>query len=315
MEHEPFEYEVEAEDPALDLRLDVFLAEHTEATITRSQIKRCIDDGQVSVNGKTHKAGYRLRLGDLVRFDYAPPALINLTPQDIPLELLFEDEHLAIVNKPAGMVVHPSNGHPDHTLVNALLHRYAQLSPTDEPTRPGIVHRIDKDTSGSIVITRTKEAHLHLSKLFFEHDLDRRYHALVLDQGLEDQGSFDTLHGRDPKERMRFSTKVTRGKRAITHYRVLERFSQGIALVECTLQTGRTHQIRAHFYDAGCPLIGDQLYGGRSSANTKLIGRQALHARQLAFKHLDGSDVDTIAPYPADFANALDALDKGKRWR
>ena len=151
--------------------------------------------------------------------------------------------------------------------------------------------------------------------LFVSHDLVRRYHALVLDHGIADEGTFSTLHGRAPRDRFRFSSKVTKGKTAVTHYKTLERFTQGIALVECTLETGRTHQIRVHFFDANCALLGDPLYGGQKSANTKLIDRQALHAHTLDFKHLDGTLIQSHAPYPEDFAHALEALRAGKRWR
>ena len=309
----PLTLTVQASLAAEQRRLDVFLTAHT--TLTRSQLRREVDEGRVLVNGALVKAGHKLRPGDLVRWSPCPPKPLALIPEAIPLDLLYQDEHLAVVNKPAGMVVHPSAGHDRGTLVHALLHHFKTLAPGSQAERPGIVHRIDKDTSGSLVITRTHEAHLHLSRLFATHTLTRRYHALVLDHGLADAGEFDTLHGRCPQDRMRFSGRVPRGKRALTRYRVLERFDQGVCLVECTLQTGRTHQIRMHFYEAGCPLLADALYGGRKSAHSALIDRQALHAHTLAFEHLDGRLIHTCAPYPQDFAQALERLRQGKRWR
>ncbi len=308
-----FAFLVEPEDA--DLRLDVFLADQDEPPLTRSQVKRCLNAGEVLVNQTRVKAGYRLRVGDQITWDHAPPQAPNLTPQNLPLEFLYRDKHIAIVDKPSGMVVHPSFGHPDGTLVNALLFHLNELSEGSAPTRPGIVHRIDKDTSGAIVITCTDQAHRHLSEKFRTHNIERAYHALVLDQGLADEGTFSTLHGRDPRNRFRFSGKVERGKHAVTHWRVLERFAQKIALVECRLETGRTHQIRMHFFDANCPLLGDQLYGGPATQYNRLITRQALHARTLGFTHLTGEELLTTAPYPEDFAHALEALRAGKTWR
>lgn len=298
-----------------DLRLDVFLADQDDPPLTRSQIKRCLDAGEILVNEARVKAGYRLQEGDRIAWDYEPPKAPNLTPQDIPIDFLYHDEHMAIVDKPSGMVVHPSYGHPDGTLVNALLFHLDNLSTSSAPTRPGIVHRIDKDTSGAIAITCTDGAHRHLSEKFRTHDIERAYHAIVLDQGLADEGTFSTLHGRDPHNRFRFTGKVESGKHAISHWKVLERFDRKVALVECRLETGRTHQIRMHFHEAGCPLLGDQLYGGPATQNNRLISRQALHAYSLGFTHLTGEEILAIAPYPEDFAHALEALRAGKLWR
>ena len=214
------------------------------------------------------------------------------------------------------MVVHPSPGHPDGTLVNALLHHMDDLAGIGGELRPGIVHRIDKDTSGALAVIKPDElAHRTSPEQFRRHDIERRYHALVFDQGLDDRGTFETLHGRDPNHRVRFTGRVERGRRAVTHWRVLERFDSQAALVECRLETGRTHQIRMHFADDHCPLLGDQLYGGRATRDNRLIDRQALHAHTLGFEHLDGQHVHATAPYPDDFAHALDALRDGKQWR
>ena len=297
-------------------RLDVFLSEQEDPPLTRSQVRRCLDAHEIHVNDQLVKAGYKLRPGDRITWAHLPPRAPELSAQNIPLTFLHDDGHVAIIDKPAGMVVHPSFGHPDGTLVNALLyHLEGELSGIGDELRPGIVHRIDKDTTGAIAVTKNDLAHRHLSELFRTHDIQRTYHALVLDQGLADEGTFETLHGRDPKNRFRFTGHVPRGKHAITHFSVLERFAQGVALVECRLETGRTHQIRMHFCDAGCALLGDKLYGGSATQHNKLIDRQALHARTLGFIDPDGHPILTTAPYPEDFASALDALRAGKAWR
>lgn len=301
--------------PDTTIRLDHFLADQLDEDWTRSMAKRAIDEQRVTVNGKHVKAGYKCKSGDEIVLTIEPQANLQAIAQDIPLDILHEDEHLAIVNKPPGMVVHPAPGHPDGTLVNALLHHFNALADVDDPIRPGIVHRIDKDTSGSLVIAKTKRAHLHLSQLFHDHDIDRIYHAIVFDQGLPDQGTFDTLHGRDPRDRMKYSSTVNKGKNALTRYKVLERFDHHAALVACKLETGRTHQIRVHFYDNKCPLLGDTLYGGRKTSNTRIINRQALHALRLGFTNIDGSTLRIDAPYPEDFQNALEMLRAGKDWR
>jgi 23S rRNA pseudouridine1911/1915/1917 synthase len=309
-----FRFVVEPEDAGQ--RLDVFLADQEDPPLSRSQIKRCIDAGEVVVGQTAVKAGYVLRPGDIITWRHTSPAPLDLVAQDIPLTFLHLDEHVAIVDKPAGMVVHPAPGHPNGTLVNALLHHLAgALSPVGDAIRPGIVHRIDKDTSGALVISRTEAAHKHLLALFHNHDIERVYHALMPDRGLKDSGTFDTLHGRDPHDRVKFSSRVREGKRAVTHYTVLERFPQGAALVACQLETGRTHQLRVHFADHNCPLLSDPLYGDRATRSSPLIARHALHALTLGFRGLDGQMIRVQAPYPADFAAAVEALRAGKNWR
>lgn len=292
----------------------MFLAELEDPPLTRSQVKRRIDAGEVRLNGANTKAGATLRVGDRIVWDYEPPAPMRAVPQEISLDILFEDAHLAIVNKPPGMVVHPAPGHPDGTLVNAILHHFGAVSDSADALRPGIVHRIDKDTSGALVVTKTDAAHRHLASLFHDHDIERAYHALVTGRRLDDAGTFDTLHGRHPKDRLRFSGQVDKGRRAITHWVVLERFEHSAALIECRLKTGRTHQIRMHLAEFGAPLLGDQVYAPRDVAASRVISRQALHARTLGFAHLDGTSLRVEAPYPADFAGALEKLRAGQRW-
>ena len=308
------EFRFVVDDDASGLRLDVFLAELDDPPISRAQVKRRIDAGEVLVNGQRTKAGYALREGDEIVWSYAPPERLRAVAQDIPLDILYEDAHLAIVNKPPGMVVHPAPGNPDQTLVNAILFHFEQLARTGSEVRPGIVHRIDKDTAGALVVTKTDEAHQHLAALFHDHRIERTYHALVFGPGLADSGTFDTLHGRDPNARLKFTSRVSKGRRAITHYQLLERFGHGACLVECRLETGRTHQIRMHLAEASAPILGDTLYGGRKTSSSRLIARQALHARTLGFEHVDGSSVLVEAPYPSDFAGALDALRRGAPW-
>ncbi len=296
------------------VRLDVFLAELDEPPISRSQVKRRIDAGEVLVNGERQKAGYSLRIGDEVDWTFAPTPSLDATPQDIPLDILYEDADLAIVNKPPGMVVHPSPGHPDGTLVNAITFHFAKLADTGNETRPGIVHRIDKDTSGALVITKTTAAHRHLAELFATHDIERRYEALVFGPGLPREGTFDTLHGRDPNHRIRFTSRVRRGRRAVTHYQIVERFDHGACMVACQLETGRTHQIRMHLAEANSPILSDSVYGGKKTSTAKVIDRQALHARTLGFVGPGGQEISVEAPYPDDFAEALDALRRGAHW-
>ena len=255
-----------------------------------------------------------MRTGDQIEWLFGNRPELSAAPEDIPLDILWEDGEVAIVNKAAGMVVHPAPGHPTGTLVNAIMHHFDLLAEGTHALRPGIVHRIDKDTSGAIVVTKTDAAHQHLAALFATHDIEREYHALVVDAGLQDRGTFETLHGRHPTDRVRFSTRVNRGRRAVTHYEVLQRYTPSkTALVRCTLETGRTHQIRVHFADVHAPLLGDRLYAPNKVAMTLRIDRQALHARTLGFRRRDGTSIRVEAPYPDDFQTAVDALRDGAR--
>lgn len=309
-----YEYTVEAESAGQ--RLDVYLTAKPEPDISRSQTKKRLQRGEISVNGESVKAGYSLKTGDHIKWEFLEPTEPDLKPQDLGLDLLHEDEHLAVVDKPAGMVVHPGPGHPDGTLVNGLLDRLDELSGVGGEKRPGLVHRLDKDTSGALVVAKTDEAHHHLAAQFKDHSIRRRYHALVFGPGLESSGTFRTYHGRDPSNRLRYTGRIDKGRRAITHFRVIESFSSDAKLVECRLETGRTHQIRMHFYDANNPVLGDSLYGGRSTGNTSIIDRQALHARSLGFEHpASGETMRFESPYPPDFADALEALERGQQWR
>ncbi|MCA9534226.1 MAG: RluA family pseudouridine synthase [Myxococcales bacterium] len=294
-------------------RLDRLLAEREEVPHSRSVIQRFIAEGRVSVDGKViDRKALASPLGVVLIRPAPPPPMVAL-PEDLPLDVLFEDEHLIVVNKAAGMVVHPAPGHPSGTLVNALLH-HAQLHPSlrDGQGRPGIVHRLDKDTSGVLVAAKTPAGHEGLVRLFQAHTIERRYVAIAVGPHLRSQ-TFDTLHGRHPHDRKRFSSNVSKGKSAITHAVVTERLHGG-GLVTVTLETGRTHQIRVHLSDSGTPVLADPLYGKKSrdprlQQAEQAIGRQALHAELLGFVHpITGEAVRFEAPPPADFQAALAIL-------
>lgn len=246
------------------------------------------------------------------------PRTLETIPQDIPLEILYEDDHVVVVNKPTGMVVHPAAGHYDGTLVNALLfHCAGRLSSVGGAVRPGIVHRIDKDTSGALVCSKTDEAHVLLQGQFAAHTVKRQYIALcarTTGRGIGGSGTFRTRHGRHLTDRKKFTGK-SGDREAITHYEVLEHFRDGAALVRCKLETGRTHQIRVHLSEAGAPILGDPIYGGTSVARSHLVTRTALHAQTLGFVAPNGEELYFEADPPEDFQNALDRLRRGATWR
>lgn len=278
---------------------------------SRSALQRWIEQGRVEQAGEVASRKTKATAGADVVIHPAPREAMNAKPEPIPLDVLFEDEALLVVDKPAGLVVHPAPGHPSGTLVNAIAH-HAEVHGGADPTRPGIVHRLDKDTSGVMVVAKTPEAHERLVEMFQAHALERAYLAIALGRPPETV-TFETLHGRHPGNRKKFSSRVDRGRRAVTHLETLERL-HGAALVRCRLETGRTHQIRVHLADAGFPVLGDALYGKsiadpalrKTSAN---LGRQALHAELLAFAHpITGDPLRFEQPPPEDFANALEAL-------
>lgn len=270
---------IEAKDLDEKVRLDVFLAGETDWT--RSQIKLQIDSGKALVNGKKQKAGFLIKNGDVITLSFSKPE-INAEPEDIPLDIVYEDDDLAIINKPQGMVVHPAPGSYNHTLVNALLFHFENLSSGGENFRPGIVHRIDKDTSGLLVVAKNDEAHANLAKQIAEHTCFRHYLALLDGNLKEDKGTVDTFIGRSTADRKVMEVKTDSGKRAITHYSVIERFKD-YCLVEFVLETGRTHQIRVHSKYLGHPIVGDFTYGKKS--NKFGLSGQLLHAYKLELTH------------------------------
>lgn len=284
------------------LRIDSYMVAHMEDT-SRHRVQQAIKEGFVQVGDRTVKANYIVRPGDVIRFimPYKRRGM-EIIPQDIPLDIVYEDDDVLVVNKPAGMCVHPGHGNFDGTLVNALAH-YLGLSqaPDAEDERLGIlVHRIDKDTSGLLLVAKNDEAQLRLAKQFYVHSIDRRYRAIVWGDIKEEEGTIDAGIGRDPNDRLRYRicNDPEIGKHAVTHYRVLERFGY-VTLVECRLETGRTHQIRVHMASIGHPLFNDERYGGaeirKGTIYSKykqfirncfeLCPRQALHAKTLGFEH------------------------------
>jgi 23S rRNA pseudouridine1911/1915/1917 synthase len=293
-------------------RLDVVLAALVSG-VSRTQLSRHIAEGAVTVNGKSASPSQKVRAGDAVA--WTPPAVreVALVAEDIPLRVVFEDAHLVVVDKPAGLVVHPAAGHEDGTLVNALLAHCRDLRGIGGELRPGIVHRIDKDTSGLLVVAKDDVTMNALGADFKVHRIRRVYDVLVVGRPPRASGKIDTLHGRDPHDRKKFSIKVKTGKRAVTNWRLIEDFGKA-ARMEAELETGRTHQVRVHFAAMGCPLLGDATYGRPPRDEVvrgigKALGRQALHARTLGFHHPHtGKWIELECPPPADFAAALSAL-------
>jgi 23S rRNA pseudouridine1911/1915/1917 synthase len=280
---------------------------------SRAVLQRWMEEGRVTVLDQPVAAKDKARLGARVRIAPGPPPISDALPENIPLDLLYEDAHLIVLHKPAGLVVHPAAGHESGTLVNALLH-HTEVERGDDPRRPGVVHRLDKDTSGVMVVARTDAAREGLTAQFSAHSIEREYQALCL--GVPPGAvTFETLIGRHPTDRKRFSSKVRVGKRAVTHV-TCERALVGAALVRCRLETGRTHQIRVHMADHGFPLLGDPLYGrapkeARLKRAHEALGRQALHARVLGFVHpISGAALRFEVAPPADFARALAQLEE-----
>ena len=276
-------------------RLDVGLTT-AGVTISRAQAQKLIQDKLVWVNTKNEKSSYKLQIGDEITADLPAPKNIELTPYDFPLDVKFEDDQVIVVNKPAGLVVHPAYGHENDTLINALLFRQTHLAKNDEPFRPGLVHRIDKGTSGLLVLAKTEEAHSFLAKQFLNKTIHRRYWALCFaNKKLETEGTIDSFLTRDIRNRQRFVVSDDEsGKRAITHYKILEK-KPPFCLFQLQLETGRTHQIRVHLTHHSNPIVGDDVYKGQKLANNlknqelkKFIlnmNRFALHAKELGFNH------------------------------
>ena len=272
-------------------RLDQFVARSVEG-MTRSTVQRLIDEGRITVDGAVEKPSLKLRGGERIVVTVPPPAPATPEAEEIPLVILHEDSDLVVVNKPAGMVVHPGAGTPGGTLVNALLAHCTDLSGIGGEIRPGIVHRIDKDTTGVLVVAKNDRSHEGLARQFREHTIKRIYLALVFGAPKTDTGRIEGAIGRHPTDRKRMSGKAKHGKHAVTHWRVLARYP-GMTLLRLRLETGRTHQIRVHLAEAGHPLVGDEVYGGAGRANdlkdpvlkklVRELGRQALHAKTLGF--------------------------------
>ncbi len=292
-------------------RIDRFLSEEI-ADLSRSYIQKLLKEGSISVNGKAVKANYKVNAGDEILVEIPEPEMPDILPEDIPLDILYEDDDILIVNKPKGMVVHPAPGHYSHTLVNAVLyHCGSRLSGINGVLRPGIVHRIDMDTTGSLLICKNDRAHQILAEELKEHSITRRYHAIVHGNLKEDTGTVNAPIGRHPVDRKKMSTKSSSGRHAVTHYRVLERFGD-FTYIECELETGRTHQIRVHMSSIGHPILGDAVYGP-ARCPFRLQG-QTLHAKILGIRHPStGEYMEFDAPLPEYFSELLDRLRKQRR--
>lgn len=300
-------------------RLDQFVARSVQG-ITRSAAQRLIEEGRVTVDDRVEKPSLKLRGGERVVVTVPPPAPAVPEAEEIPLVVLYEDGDVVVVDKPAGMVVHPAAGNPGGTLVNALLAHCTDLSGIGGEIRPGIVHRIDKDTSGVLVVAKNDRAHESLSRQFHDHTVKRVYLALVYGSPREDKGRIEGAIGRHPTDRKKMSGTARHGKHAVTHWRVAARFT-GVTLLRLRLETGRTHQIRVHMAEAGFPLVGDEVYGGAGRINNlrdpvlrKLIrelGRQALHAKTLGFVHpVTGEYLEFDTELPEDMARIIDYLER-----
>ncbi len=307
------------------------------APVSRSRLQKLIDDGRVLADGKPLPKSAKLVFGTSVQIRLPEPTPLELIPEDIPFDVLYEDADIIVVNKPAGLTVHPSETQRTGTLVHALLYHVKDLSGIGGKLRPGIVHRLDKDTSGALVVSKSDEAHLKLAAIFAKHEIERAYSALVYgaprwgdgSQGVSAEYRMESLIARNPHDRMRMTTEVKAGRHAITRFRCLEKYghqnqSPFAAHVEARLETGRTHQVRVHLTSLGHSLLGDPLYG-TPTANApkwksvpietqelvKNLSGQALHARVLGFRHpTTGAELRFEAPYPKAFAQLLDSLRK-----
>ena len=300
---EKLDFLVSAEDKGL--RIDKFIAE--EADITRSMVQKLIENSGVSVNGASVSKNYSLRAGDSVYVEIPDPVELTAVPQDIPVEIVYEDDDLLVVNKPKGMVVHPAAGNPDGTLVNALLfHCGGRLSSINGVIRPGIVHRIDKNTSGLLIVAKTDSAHAGLSEQIKAHTFTREYEAVIVGHLKDGEGVIDAPIGRDKNDRKKMCVTDRNSKNAVTHYIVLEEFS-GYSHIKLRLETGRTHQIRVHMAYIGHPVLGDDVYGKAF----KGIEGQCLHAKKIGFIHpTSGKYLEFDSELPQYFKDILDKIRK-----
>lgn len=296
----------ENEDERVDKLLSALMG-----SLSRSYIQKLLANGGITVNGEVTKASYRVRSEDHIQVKLPPAITPDIEAENIPLDVLYEDEDVIVVNKPKGMVVHPAPGHYSGTLVNALLfHCKGNLSGINGILRPGIVHRIDRDTTGSVIACKNDRAHSSIAEQLKEHSIVRRYHAIVYGVIKEEEGTIHTLIGRHPSDRKRMAVRGDGGKDAITHYKVLKHLNK-FTYVECSLKTGRTHQIRVHMAHIGHPLLGDIVYGPKSSQFPKGTGLegQTLHAKILGFVHPStGEYIETDAPLPDYFLDLLNKL-------
>ncbi len=303
MEKKTFQIEFELDKTRLDKALCTL-----DDTLTRAAAVRLTESGDVTLNGKTASKSDKVKIGDIVEITYPEPVSSEAVPQDIPLDIIYEDDDLLVVNKPKGMVVHPAAGNPDGTLVNALLYHCGDsLSGIGGVVRPGIVHRIDKDTSGLLMVAKNDTAPLKLSEQIKEHSFTREYEAVIIGHLKEQKGSIDAPIGRSKNDRKKMAVTELNSKNAVTRYEVLEEYP-GFSYVRLRLETGRTHQIRVHMAYLGHPLAGDGVYGGRN-AERIMEGGQCLHARKIGFKHpTTGKYMEFTSPLPEYFTKFLEKL-------
>ena len=289
-------------------RLDAFLARMGE-DLSRSAAQKLIEEGLVTLNGKPGKKNDKLNIGDRVEYHIPEPKEVDIAPKEMPLDIVYEDEDVVVLNKPKGLVVHPAAGHQDDTLVNGLLHAMAgQLSGINGELRPGIVHRIDKDTSGLLAVAKNDFAHNMLASQLKDHTMARTYEAIVCGTFREDSGTVDAPIGRHPSDRKKMCVIARNSKEAVTHWEVVRRY-RGYTHIRCRLETGRTHQIRVHMAHIGHPILGDTVYGHKKPE----LGQdsQCLHAGALCFRHpRDGRPVMVFAPLPEYFTQVLDKLER-----
>ena len=287
-------------------RIDAFVSENID-DMSRTMAQKLIDDGKVLVNSKRVKSSYKVETNDIVEVEIPKPTETTIKAQDIPVPIIYEDDDIIVVNKPKGMVVHPANGNPDGTLVNAILSMCkGSLSGIGGEVRPGIVHRLDKDTSGLIIIAKNDKAHINMSKQIQDRLVTKKYIALVRGVLPEDEATIDMPISRSLKDRKKMDVNKN-GKNAITHFKVLKRYNK-YTLIEVKIDTGRTHQIRVHMSHIGYPIIGDEVYS--NGKNEFGVEGQMLHAKSLDFKHpITGKQIHLEAPLPEYFQKVLDILD------
>ena len=289
-------------------RLDAFLARSVE-NLSRSGAQKLLEEGCVLLNGKPGKKNDKLSAGDAVSVTIPEPKEVNIAPTEMPLDIVYEDEDVVVLNKPKGLVVHPAAGHQDDTLVNGLLHALGdQLSGINGELRPGIVHRIDKDTSGLLAVAKNDHAHTFLASQLKDHTMARTYEAIVCGSFREDTGTVDAPIGRHPSDRKKMCVTARNSKNAVTHWEVVRRY-RGYTHIRCRLETGRTHQIRVHMAHIGHPILGDTVYGHKKPE----LGQdsQCLHAGALCFRHpKDGRPVMVFAPLPEYFQQVIEKLEK-----
>lgn len=292
-------------------RIDLLLAKKTG--ITRSQIQKLIEKGDVLVNDRLVNQNYRIKISDIIAINIVEKKDEGLISENLPIEILYKDEHVVVVNKPAGMVVYPAAGHSQGTLMNALAYRCEKLATMGGPLRPGVVHRLDKDTSGVMVIALDDKSYYNLAEQFKQRTINRKYFALIYGDFKENEGEIALRIGRSESDRKKMSTRVKRGKEAVTKWKVIKRFNY-VTLIEAKLGTGRTHQIRVHFASIGHPVLGDKTYGKKVEVEAKAkrkisFPRQMLHAELLGFTHpVTGQYMEFSSTIPEDMAEKIEEL-------